>query len=117
MTPTKTPSNTKQAVAAGATIGTAVLLGVVGVLAVFQGLAAILSGPSFVIGFEYVFKIDPNGWGWIHLDPRASERSRWQSGCSSEKNWGDRRGHRDRRSVHRAQLLVAARTTRGGRSS
>ncbi len=67
MTASNTRSNTKQAVAAGATIGTAVLLGVVGVLAVFQGLAAILSGPSFVIGFEYVFKIDPNGWGWIHL--------------------------------------------------
>lgn len=67
MTASSTRSNTKQAVAAGATIGTAVLLGVVGVLAVFQGLAAILSGPSFVIGFEYVFKIDPNGWGWIHL--------------------------------------------------
>jgi hypothetical protein len=67
MAPTKAPSSTKQAVAAGATVGTAVLLGVVGVLAVFQGLAAILSGPSFVIGFEYVFKIDPNGWGWIHL--------------------------------------------------
>ena len=67
MTPSKSASSTKQAVAAGATIGTAVLLGVVGVLGVIQGLAAILSGPSFVIGFEYVFKIDPSGWGWIHL--------------------------------------------------
>jgi hypothetical protein len=61
------PSQTKQAVATGATVGTAVLLGVVGVLAVFQGLAAILQGPTFVIGFEYVYKIDANGWGWIHL--------------------------------------------------
>ena len=64
---TSTPSNAKQAVAAGATIGTAALLGIVGVLAVLQGLAAILRGPTFVIGFEYVYKIDANGWGWIHL--------------------------------------------------
>ena len=64
---TTTPSNTKQAVAAGATIGTAALLGIVGVLAVLQGIAAILRGPTFVIGFEYVYKIDANGWGWIHL--------------------------------------------------
>ena len=62
-----TPSDAKQAVAAGATIGTAALLGIVGVLAVLQGLAAILRGPTFVIGFEYVYKIDANGWGWIHL--------------------------------------------------
>ena len=62
-----TPTDTKQAVAAGATIGTAALLGIVGVLAVLQGLAAILRGPAFVIGFDYVYKIDANGWGWIHL--------------------------------------------------
>ena len=65
-TPTSS-SDTKQAVAAGATIGAAALLGVVGVLAVLQGLAAILRGPAFVIGFDYVYKIDANGWGWIHL--------------------------------------------------
>jgi hypothetical protein len=67
MTPSKSSSDTKHAVAAGATIGAAALLGVVGVLGLFQGLAAILTGPSFVIGFEYVYKIDPGGWGWIHL--------------------------------------------------
>jgi hypothetical protein len=67
MTQSNPPSETKQAVAAGATIGTAALLGVVGVLAVFQGFAAILQGPTFVIGFEYVYQIDPSGWGWIHL--------------------------------------------------
>ncbi|HEU5486177.1 MAG TPA: hypothetical protein VFU98_14805 [Microlunatus sp.] len=67
MISTEPPSGTKLAVAGGATIGAAVLLGVVGLLAVLQGLAAILQGPTFVIGFEYVYKIDPNGWGWIHL--------------------------------------------------
>lgn len=67
MSPSKPPSQTKQAVAAGTAIGAAALLGVVGVLAVFQGFAAILRGPSFVIGFEYVYKIDPSGWGWLHL--------------------------------------------------
>jgi len=67
MTPSSTPSPRRQAVAAGATIGTAALLGIVGVLAVLQGLAAILRGPTFVIGFEYVYEIDANGWGWIHL--------------------------------------------------
>lgn len=60
-------SDTKQAVAAGGTIGAAALLAVVGVLAVLQGFAAILRGPTFVIGFEYVYRVDPNGWGWIHL--------------------------------------------------
>ena len=73
--------------AAGATIGTAVLLGVVGVLAVFQGLAAILSGPSFVIGFEYVFKIDPNGWGWIHLIVGAAAIA-VAVGLFLSKTWG-----------------------------
>jgi hypothetical protein len=67
MTPSDPPSETKQAVAAGAAIGVAALLGVVGVLAVVQGFAAILRGQSFVIGFEYVYKIDANGWGWVHL--------------------------------------------------
>jgi MFS family permease len=48
-----------------AIIGVAVTA--IGVLGFFQGLAAILKGPAFVIGFDYVFKIDPTGWGWIHL--------------------------------------------------
>jgi len=65
-TPTQ-GSSTKQAVATGASIGTAVLLAIVGVLGFFQGLAAILKGPTFVITFEYIYKIDPTGWGWIHL--------------------------------------------------
>lgn len=61
------PSSTQSAVAAGTAIGAAALLGVVGILAVFQGIAAIVTGPAFVIGFDYVYKIDPTGWGWIHL--------------------------------------------------
>jgi hypothetical protein len=81
-----TPSDTKQAVAAGATIGTAALLGIVGVLAVLQGLAAILRGPTFVIGFDYVYKIDANGWGWIHLILGAGAIA-VAGGLFSAKSW------------------------------
>ena len=67
MTSTSHPSSTKQAVAHGATLGAAALLGVVGVLAVLQGFAAILAGDTFVIGFNYVYRIDPGAGGWIHV--------------------------------------------------
>lgn len=67
MSATDQPSVTQQAGAGGGTVGAASLLAIVGVLAVFQGFAAILRGPTFVIGFEYVYKIDPVAWGWIHL--------------------------------------------------
>lgn len=65
--PARPRSTTSAAVAAGGTVGAAAVVLVVGVLGVLQGLAAIISGPTFVIGFEYVYRIDASGWGWIHL--------------------------------------------------
>ena len=40
---------------------------VIGVFQVIAGLAAILEGDFFVVRANYVFEIDPSGWGWIHL--------------------------------------------------
>ncbi|HEY5857295.1 MAG TPA: hypothetical protein VIW24_25500 [Aldersonia sp.] len=63
---TQEPS-TKSDVAAGTSIVAAVVLVTVGVLQVFQGIAALARDEVFVVGIEYVYKFDLTTWGWIHL--------------------------------------------------
>lgn len=63
---TQEPS-TKSEVAAGTSIVAAVVLATVGVLQVFQGIAALARDEVFVVGIEYVYKFDLTTWGWIHL--------------------------------------------------
>ena len=63
---TQGPS-TKSEVAAGTSIVAAVVLATVGVLQVFQGIAALARDEVFVVGIEYVYKFDLTTWGWIHL--------------------------------------------------
>ncbi len=44
-----------------------VMLMIVGVFQFLAGIAAIINDETFVIGQEYVFKLDTTSWGWIHM--------------------------------------------------
>ena len=59
--------STKQAVAAGTSIGAAVIMTTIGVLQFFQGIAAVAEDEVIVQGQEYTFKLDLTTWGWIHI--------------------------------------------------
>ncbi|KAF0959413.1 DUF7144 family membrane protein [Rhodococcus sp. T7] len=59
--------STKQGIAAGTSIGAAVIMVTVGIIQFFQGLGAVLENEMFVVGVEYVYKFDLTTWGWIHL--------------------------------------------------
>ncbi|EME65923.1 hypothetical protein G352_06798 [Rhodococcus ruber BKS 20-38] len=61
------PMSTKQAVAAGTSIGAAVIMATIGVLQFFQGIAAVAEDEVIVQGQEYTFKFDLTTWGWIHI--------------------------------------------------
>ncbi|WP_330231619.1 hypothetical protein OHA40_03440 [Nocardia sp. NBC_00508] len=60
-------SSVKQGVAAGTSIGAAIILITVGLLQVFQGIAAVAEDEVFVVGVEYTYKFDFTAWGWIHI--------------------------------------------------
>ncbi len=59
--------STKQGIAAGTSIGAAIILIVVGVVQLAQGIAAVAEDEVFVRGVEYVYKFDFTTWGWIHI--------------------------------------------------
>jgi hypothetical protein len=69
MTATYTrPAHTaKQEWATGLTAFGAVMLFLVGLLAIFRGIMAIAEDDIFVTTRQYVFKFDLTGWGWVHL--------------------------------------------------
>jgi hypothetical protein len=67
MTTTSTERSGKQKFAAGASIGAAALLVVVGVLSVLQGISAVAKDEVFVAGIDYIYKFDTTTWGWIHI--------------------------------------------------
>ncbi|WP_431962274.1 DUF7144 family membrane protein [Nocardia sp. bgisy134] len=67
-TPTpETQHPVRQGIAAGTSIGAAILLLTVGVLQIFEGISAIIDDELFVVGPEYVYQFDISTWGWIHL--------------------------------------------------
>ncbi len=39
----------------------------VGILQLFQGIAAVAKDQVFVVGLDYVYKFDLTTWGWIHI--------------------------------------------------
>ncbi|GAA3246201.1 MULTISPECIES: hypothetical protein [unclassified Streptomyces] len=45
----------------------AVMLSLVGLLAVFRGIMAIAEDEVFLTTRNYVFEFDLTGWGWVHL--------------------------------------------------
>lgn len=60
-------SGVKQGIAAGTSIGAAVILVTLGIISFFQGIAAVAEDEVFVRGIEYVYKLDFTAWGWIHI--------------------------------------------------
>ncbi|MFE3099344.1 DUF7144 family membrane protein [Nocardia tengchongensis] len=57
----------KQGLAAGTTIGAGILLLVIGVLSILQGISAVASDDLLVVGYDYMYKLNTTGWGWIHI--------------------------------------------------
>jgi len=57
----------KQGIAAGTSIGAAVILVTLGIISLFQGIAAVAEDEVFVRGVEYIYKLDFTSWGWIHI--------------------------------------------------
>ena len=57
----------RSATAMGFTILAASLMVLGGVLSFFTGLEAVLRGHFFVVTSNYVYNIDINSWGWIHI--------------------------------------------------
>ncbi|MEV0032906.1 hypothetical protein [Nocardia sp. NPDC050793] len=67
MTTPETSHPVRQGIAAGTSIGAAILLLTVGVLQIFEGISAVVDDELFVVGVEYVYKFDISTWGWIHI--------------------------------------------------
>ncbi|MFD5742164.1 hypothetical protein ACFXJM_23095 [Streptomyces massasporeus] len=66
-TDTRPTPSAKQQWATGLAAFAAVMLFLVGLLAVFRGVSAIAEDDVFVTTRDYVFAYDLTGWGWIHL--------------------------------------------------
>ncbi|MFG3721513.1 hypothetical protein ACGF8D_27310 [Streptomyces massasporeus] len=66
-THTRPTPSAKQQWATGLAAFAAVMLFLVGLLAVFRGVMAIAEDDLFVTTRNYVFEYDLTGWGWIHL--------------------------------------------------
>ncbi|MGW0291060.1 DUF7144 family membrane protein [Streptomyces tuirus] len=66
-TDTRPTPSAKQQWATGLAAFAAVMLFLVGLLAVFRGVSAIAEDDVFVVTRGYVFEYDLTGWGWIHL--------------------------------------------------
>jgi len=60
-------SSVKQGFAVGGSIGAAIILVTVGIVQIFQGIAAVAENEMFIVGIEYVYKFDLTTWGWIHI--------------------------------------------------
>ncbi|QLY33001.1 DUF7144 family membrane protein [Nocardia huaxiensis] len=57
----------RQGIAAGTSIGAAILLLTVGVLSVLAGIAAVANDAMYVVGYEYIYEFDITTWGWTHI--------------------------------------------------
>jgi hypothetical protein len=60
-------AQSRSGVAVGFTYAAAILMMFVGVLDFLQGLAAIIKQHSYVVGVNYLYKVNVSTWGWIHL--------------------------------------------------
>ncbi|MET8776710.1 hypothetical protein ABZV58_17030 [Nocardia sp. NPDC004654] len=67
MTTPDTRHPVRQGIAAGTSIGAAILLLTVGVLQILEGISAVVDDELFVVGPEYVYQFDISTWGWIHI--------------------------------------------------
>ncbi len=60
-------SQNRSAVAVGLIWFAASMMVVVGVFDALQGLAAIIKKDVYVVGQDYLWKLDASAWGWINL--------------------------------------------------
>ncbi|MFW0786551.1 hypothetical protein AAFP35_18810 [Gordonia sp. CPCC 206044] len=67
MTTQRNDHPVQQGFAGVTTIAAAVLLLVGGIIGVLQGISAVADDKLFVVGAEYVYKLDLTTWGWIHI--------------------------------------------------
>ena len=67
MTTTPQEHPVRQGIAAGTSIGAAILLVTVGVLSILEGISAVANDKLFVAGIDYVYEFDTTSWGWIHI--------------------------------------------------
>ncbi|WAC57366.1 DUF7144 family membrane protein [Gordonia sp. SL306] len=57
----------QQGFAGGTTIAAAILLLTGGIIGLLQGISAVAKDDLFVVGPQYVYKMDITSWGWIHI--------------------------------------------------
>ena len=57
----------RSGVAVGFTYFAAILMMLSGGFEILQGLSAIIKKNLYVVNKDYIYKINVNGWGWIHL--------------------------------------------------
>ncbi|MFC9997725.1 hypothetical protein [Nocardia sp. NPDC127526] len=57
----------RHGIAAGTSIGAAILLITVGALSVLSGISAVAEDTLYVVGFEYIYQLDTTTWGWVHI--------------------------------------------------
>jgi hypothetical protein len=57
----------RSGVAVGFTYFAAIMMMLTGGLEILQGLSAIIRKNLYVVNKDYIYKINVNGWGWIHL--------------------------------------------------
>ncbi|MER7584465.1 hypothetical protein [Kitasatospora sp. NPDC097691] len=65
--PGRRPVTVERAYAGGWTTFAAVMLLIGGILAVLEGIAAILNDDLVVVTRDYAYSMSTTGWGWIHL--------------------------------------------------
>jgi hypothetical protein len=57
----------RQGIAAGVSFGAAILLITVGVLSILEGISAVATDKLFIVGTDYIYKLNVTGWGWVHI--------------------------------------------------
>ena len=57
----------RSGVAVGFTYFAAIMMMLSGGFEILQGLSAIIRKNLYVVNKDYIYKINVNGWGWIHL--------------------------------------------------
>lgn len=57
----------RSGVAVGFTYFAAIMMILSGGFEILQGLSAIIKKNLYVVNKDYIYKINVNGWGWIHL--------------------------------------------------
>ncbi|MFD3810025.1 hypothetical protein [Rhodococcus sp. NPDC058639] len=64
---TRREPSVKQGIAAGTSVGAAIILATLGVVSLLQGIAAVAEDEIFVVGVAYTYEFDVTTWGWIHI--------------------------------------------------